>query len=546
MAYNDNEAELRDAEMSNMMRSRLKWTACILVMWLLCMGLYLALSVNRSLKHEASELNEAGFLLHRMISQRVAQQDAHMTTLASLILADGDRKPELLKQVSDSIMRFYPRIKAIQEVEITWRDASASTSVKPVFSAPFDAAIPDFHSLGRDIFVQHAGEVRSYVSPLAQHEYLLAKKLKDSNPALTLMMQINPELLIDIDELPKWANFTLVLDGSVVMEQKAPQQATGWLASPKFSRAIDSQSQPLLLTMDYPISLADLIDGASLAVVSVTSLIVLLLFGYSLQHQREVRRLQASADMAEQRSLALERETRLAHAARVNSMGELASGIAHELAQPLTALMSQSRAAERIIEQSGIENAVLKKAMAANVREARRAGDMLKRMRDYISNRPPKRVSVAINRIIHDTVELLHSDLEQRGIALKLDLAPDLPQLMADPVELEQVFNNLIRNSADSLRDSSTADGMITVTTTRESNQVLISVSDNGPGIAEDLLPRLFEPFFTTKKDGMGLGLTLCATLIERIGGHIEAQNNETGGACFVVKLPLHTKETDA
>nr|WP_282440698.1 ATP-binding protein [Brucella pituitosa] len=224
-------------------------------------------------------------------------------------------------------------------------------------------------------------------------------------------------------------------------------------------------------------------------------------------------------------------------------MGELASGIAHELAQPLTALMSQSRAAERLIEQSGIDNVLLKKAMAANVREARRAGDMLKRMRDYISNRPPEPIVVVVNSIIHDTVELLITDLEQRGITMHLALNPDLPVVMADPVELEQILYNLIRNAADSLQEASVAEGRITVTTTREENHIVIGILDNGAGIAEDLRPRLFEPFFTTKETGMGLGLALCSTLVERIGGHIDAHNNKDGGACFIVKLPIQNKE---
>lgn len=525
--------------MSSYVHSRLKWVFGILAIWLVCIALYLAITINASLKRSIAELNETGFLLHRLISQRVAQHDAHMTTLASLILASESMQPQLLRQVSESILRFYPRIKAIQEIEITWREPSTSADVRQILSTPADATISDYSSLGSKIFTQKAGEVKSYISPLSKSEYLLAKKLKDSNPALAIIMQVNPELLIDIDELPNWANLQLLLDGTSILEQKAVQQASEWFSSPQFSRMIDSQSQPLLLTMERPLSLADLIDGISLAAVSITSLMVLMLLGYSVQHRGEARRLKAHADMTEQRSLALVRETRLAHAERVNSLGELASGIAHELAQPLTALMSQSRAAERLLEQSGIDNALIKKAMAANVREARRAGDMLKRMRDYISNRAPKPVVVAINSIIYDTVELLFADLERRHIVLHLVLDSDLPPLIADPVELEQVFNNLIRNAADSLQEAGIAEGQITITTKRESDSIRVEIFDNGPGIAPDVQPRLFEPFFTTKKDGMGLGLALCATLIERVGGHIEVQNKDDGGASFIVRLPI-------
>lgn len=532
--------------MSRNVYSRLKWVIGILAIWLACIALYLALTINVSLKRAAGELNETGYLLHRMISQRAAQHDAHMTTLASMILADEKQQTQLLTQVTDSIIRFYPRITAIQEVEITWREPSANADVRQILSIPSDAKTPDYDKLGRAIFVQKAGEGKSYTPPSAAPDYLLTKKLKDTNPALALIMHIDPKQLIDMEELPDWANLRLIFDGTVVMEQDGVQQSSDWLPSLRFNHMIDSASQPLLLTMERPVNLADIVDGTMLALVSTVSLAVLVLLGYSLQHRREVRRLQISTNMAEQRSVTLARETRLAHAARVNSLGELASGIAHELAQPLTALMSQSRAAERLFEQSGIDNALLKKAMAANVREARRAGDMLKRMRDYISNRPPKPVVVMINSVITDTAELLRADLEQRRIVLHLALGSDLPVLMADPVELEQVFNNLIRNAADSLQDAGIAAGQITVVTALENKCIKIEINDNGPGIAADLQPRLFEPFFTTKKDGMGLGLALCSTLVERLGGHIIAQNNADGGARFIVTLPIRNEGATA
>ncbi len=523
--------------------SRLEWMAGILAIWILCVACYAAFSVNSSLKRAEGELNETGFLLHRMISQRVAQHDAHLTTLVSLVLAAEDGQSQPLTQVGESIMRFYPRITAINELEITWREPSASAEARRILSIPADARVPDDRSLAAAVFMQKAGEGKSYVDASSSAGYLLTKKVRDSNPAPALVLQIDPKRLVDIDELPDWVFLQLQLDGRVVMERPAGEKASGWLAPLRFSRMIDSQSQPLLLTVERRVSLADLVDVATLAMVAAASLGGIALFGYSLRHRREARLLQAAAERAEQRSILLAREARLAHAARVNSLGELASGIAHELAQPLTALMSQSRAAERLLEQSGMDNPLLKKTMAANVREARRAGDMLKRMRDYISNRPPKPVAVEINKIVGDTVDLMHADLEQRGIALDLSLAGNLPVLMADPVELEQVLNNLIRNAAESLVEAGIEQGRVTIATMLEGDRVRIDIRDNGPGIKEALLPRLFEPFFTTKPDGMGLGLALCSTLVERVGGQIEARNELDGGACFTVRLTVASEE---
>ncbi len=524
--------------------SRLEWIAGILAVWILCVACYAAISANVALKRSEAELNEAGFLLHRMISQRVAQHDAHLTTLVSLVLAAEGGQSQPLIQVGESIMRFYPRITAIHELEITWREPSASADARRILSIPADARVPDDRSLAAAVFMQKAGEGKSYVDASFDTGYLLTKKVRDSNPAPALVLQIDPWRLIDMEELPNWISLQLQLDGKVVMQRPAAPQGSGWLTPPRFSRMIDSQSQPLLLNLERPVSLADLVDGAMLAAVAAASLVGLGLFAYSLRNRREARLSQGAAERAEQRSILLAREARLAHAARVNSLGELASGIAHELAQPLTALMSQSRAAERLLEQSGIDNALLKKTMAANVREARRAGDMLKRMRDYISNRPPKPVAVVINKVVSDTADLMRADLEQRGITLDLSLSGNLPVLMADPVELEQVFNNLIRNAADSLGEAGIAEGRITIATMLEGSRIRIDIGDNGPGIEEALLPRVFEPFFTTKPDGMGLGLALCSTLIERVGGQIEARNEADGGARFTVRLVAGPGET--
>lgn len=219
-------------------------------------------------------------------------------------------------------------------------------------------------------------------------------------------------------------------------------------------------------------------------------------------------------------------------------MGELASGIAHELTQPLTALLSQSQAALRL-EASGERPDLLKQALTANVREASRAGEILKRMRNYMSNHEPQRKQMDISQSIRDVSELLRTDLTQRNITLLIQTEKNTPAIMGDAVEMEQVLYNLIRNAADSLVQTEKTDKQISVTARSGQGQLVITVSDNGSGIADDVLPRLFEPFFTTRNGGMGLGLALCATLIERIDGEITAANRPEGGAEFTITLPV-------
>nr|WP_245328093.1 ATP-binding protein [Xanthobacter flavus] len=274
-----------------------------------------------------------------------------------------------------------------------------------------------------------------------------------------------------------------------------------------------------------------------LAAFALVSLLVLFAGRYTLIQRHEARRSRQLAALAEERSRLLERETQLAHAARVNSLGELASGIAHELTQPLTALLSQSQAALRLSGPDG-DPARLSEALDANVREARRAGEILRRMRDYIARRASERVAVDVNDVVDDAATLARADLARRDITLELDLERPMPRANADPVELEQVLHNLIRNAADSLQERDGREKRILIRTFDAGDMVAIRVSDTGKGIPADVMPRLFEPFFSTKSEGMGLGLSLCATLVERAGGTIEAEAKPGEGASFVISLP--------
>lgn len=221
----------------------------------------------------------------------------------------------------------------------------------------------------------------------------------------------------------------------------------------------------------------------------------------------------------------------------MNALGELASGIAHELTQPLTALLSQSQAAVRLAA-SGRDPALLGEALAANVREAKRAGEMLTRMRNYIRKHDTAPVPTDLNEVARDVGALMQADLAARGIQLRLALEPELPPVTADPIEMEQVLHNLIRNAADSLDGAAAGEKEIRVETAFEDWQAVVRVRDTGPGIAPETLARLFEPFFTTKPDGLGLGLPLCESLVTRAGGRLSAENARTGGACFTFALP--------
>ena len=170
----------------------------------------------------------------------------------------------------------------------------------------------------------------------------------------------------------------------------------------------------------------------------------------------------------------------------------------------------------------------------------------MKRVRDYISNKEETPAEQDVNRIASDIAELTQPYLLKRRIVLSLALVEPPPKVEINAIELEQVLHNLIRNAADALEENGSENGKIEMDMQIADSRLVIRVKDNGPGINDEVLPRLFEPFFTTKPDGMGLGLSLCATLIERAGGAIEAANQPTGGACFTITLPLAQQQAEA
>jgi C4-dicarboxylate-specific signal transduction histidine kinase len=232
-------------------------------------------------------------------------------------------------------------------------------------------------------------------------------------------------------------------------------------------------------------------------------------------------------------------ESRLAHASRVNAMGEMASGMAHELTQPLTAILAQAQAGRHLLARE--DTVALGKVLDDTVSQARRAADILDRLRNW--SRPQSRptVPVDLRHAIRSVLILHEAEAKRQSVGVRADLPDHAVNVLADPVELEQVLFNLLRNAIDALSDRDQP-RLVTILLTQEDHQARLDITDNGPGVAAELLPRLFTPFTTTRPEGTGLGLALSQRLIERAGGEI-AYIGETGGAYFRVTLPLAGQE---
>ncbi|WAX96580.1 ATP-binding protein [Aminobacter sp. NyZ550] len=534
-----------------------------LALWLAALVAFAAVSVETSRTRMADEVEVTGRTLHRLISQRVAQHDAHLTTLIALSSGAEPAPDGAVRQVMESISRFYPRIAWLtlvsleQEVAANGAVAGGQGSVEPGSSGASQPAgggasavivremvdVPagdgvELAPLGEKIVAQVRGRPSVYAA--GDGRYLLAKRAPEPSDRAVVLM-IEAARLLEPEERPGFAHLRISLDGADLVDLPADASVgpgVSWLKPPHFEKVIDGQGQRLSLSLDRALPLAALVPPGRFLGFAVAAGLLAAALSFGLGQRAAVKRSELAARAAEARALLQERETLLAHASRVNAMGELASGIAHELTQPLTALLSRSQAALRLSQAERPDMAMISQALDVNVREAKRAGEMLKRMRDYASNKAPERARQDLNAIVAEVVALTRTDLERRGVALVLELGQPAPEAVVDAIEMEQVLHNLIRNAAEALDSAGTVEARIAIATTIVGAEAKIEVEDNGPGIAPDVLPKLFVPFFTTKGDGMGLGLSLCQTLVERVDGRIEAGNAVGGGARFVITLP--------
>lgn len=246
------------------------------------------------------------------------------------------------------------------------------------------------------------------------------------------------------------------------------------------------------------------------------------------------KRAEAELKQSEARTLALREQ--LLHVGRVSELSQVSAGIAHELNQPLAAILNYSATAKRLIakkDHASIEAAA--KAIAHAGEQATRAGDIIRRMRDFVEKRHTHRQPDDINAIVKEAADLGLIGAKADGIETVLDLSPDLPQVIADRVQIEQVLVNLLHNAVDAMAGAETRH--LTLSTGRVDGRIEVVVTDTGHGIPSHLVDRLFQPFVTNKPTGMGIGLAISRSIIEAHGGEIDAISSG-GGTVFRFTLP--------
>jgi PAS domain S-box-containing protein len=232
----------------------------------------------------------------------------------------------------------------------------------------------------------------------------------------------------------------------------------------------------------------------------------------------------------------------LAHATRVSTMGALAGSLAHELNQPLTAILSNAQAGSRFLANAIPDIAEIRGLLHDIAQDTKRAGEVIRQLRMLVKKDQPKFETLELNRVIQDVVRLLHSDTVIRKVEIALDLDSGLRPVRGDGVQLQQVMLNLMLNGFDAMREVPESERKIRVRTRQlDAGLIRIEVGDRGTGIHPEQLARVFEPFQSTKPDGLGLGLSISRSIVEAHAGRLWAENNPDLGATFYLMLPIHS-----
>lgn len=462
------------------------------------------------------ELVTESEILHRIVSQRADQHDAHLTSLSAVASAGTNLRTDLFLDVANTIRRFYPRIVSIDLVSLI--DGTSVVQTDSINSN-------DHAELIAKAARGSNGSLQLLAVPDSPGGYLLVKRSPNTDEArFGLALTIDGGVLLRSDgdfwEQESVQNGLTAPDGSLLAGKKlGPNSA--------FSKALGSASQPLLLETALTPSWASLFPLAPIVVgVAAVSLAYLLFLSLLRQYLR--------ARSAERAALAGALELRLAHASRVNALGEMASGIAHELTQPLTAILSQLQAGKHMIQRG--ESKSLIKVLDDAVEQSKRAASILERMRRWTTPQGPSKQRISLQDSIDTIRSLVSPKAKELKISLKFDAPPEIVAVKADSVELEQVLFNLVRNALDAVEGQVSA--VVEVQLYIEATDAFIDVRDNGRGVPPEIRQQIFEPFITDKKGGTGLGLALSQRLTDQMGGEISLIE-DAEKTIFRVRLPI-------
>jgi C4-dicarboxylate-specific signal transduction histidine kinase len=252
--------------------------------------------------------------------------------------------------------------------------------------------------------------------------------------------------------------------------------------------------------------------------------------------------LKVITDISEQKhALSLKQQHRdmLHRTARLAALTEIASTLAHEINQPLMAIASYTDACLRLLARPRADQSEVVTALEKCRRQAIRAGEMIGRMREFIRSRQPRPGECDVNAVVRESLDLVDSQMDAAGVNVEVRLASGLPRAYADSTLLAQVVVNLLQNAFDALRNCAAQQrSCILSTGTHADGSILVSVADRGTGLPDDIGEAVYRPFFTTKPEGLGLGLSICRSVVEAHGGRLWHEVNPEGGCTFRFTVP--------
>ncbi len=254
--------------------------------------------------------------------------------------------------------------------------------------------------------------------------------------------------------------------------------------------------------------------------------------------------IQTDMTVMRQRDLEIkEQREELLHVTRVGKLAEFVSSLAHEISQPLTAILSYAQAAQRMVAGKDPQ---LQEILQYIINDDQRATEVIRRLRSLLKKSDPKIEPVDMNALINETVMLMATDVTVRNKVVQTELGPDLPVVSGDRIQLQQVLLNLISNSLDAMEGNDNFHNLLIRTSRQDHDMMIVEVKDSGCGIPADNMKKLFSHFFTSKPDGLGMGLSISRSIVEAHGGRLEVKNNPDGGATFYFTVPVAPERAEA
>ena len=453
-------------------------------------------------------------IAHRLLSQRAVQHDAVMAMLALMQTAPDLSQPVPSQPVSaqpeQRLPSVYPQIVGVQRREV-------------------DAAWPDERLIKAETVSRALKRPVLAVTDFARGRYQMVLA---SDP-VSYSLQMDVRAVVPWSEWPMApeaspVRVTLEQDSQTFVIQPGRIAEGGWRFD--FHKHLATESQPFDVYALRQVGWTEMPWAWMVAWAALVAAVLTTVF--ALLRQRSER----------QRA---EELLRLGQVARLNTLGELAAGMAHELNQPLTALLANTQAASRLLADDPPELDTARNAMKQAAEQARRASDVVGRLRRAVErpDRAAQAEAINLQEAVNNALYLLEPEFKKRDVSPQVSLQQASPIVMADPIALDQIIHNLLMNALQALDKVPAAERKLNLRLGSEGRVGVMTVTDTGPGIAPDVVPRIFEPFFTTREGGLGLGLSLCETLATGMGGGLAAAHNSPRGAVFRLTLPLAGSE---